>query len=399
MTEQDSTTEKEHEELSEFSFVPEIECNKISRNGRIQIHVLNFDKLLEHEKFDTPHDKCFQFIFKDTTENNDWTGRDIKIGNVSNNGKFDVIFAIFLHDYTIQFTLRAINHRTREWLSFSSLITAHVPSMLIDTPFNIGDRVLFRPQQSIFGFIGRIEEALADNQYKILYLDRADTQQHEIVGRTRVFRDSTPQQYEIDLFDDTDMKKQMLIQRDDAESISVFESILDAYGFHCFMHCVETVGFRAALIYYESMATFLTKNIFECLFETMPHFELKVKCLVEPHKDGKLTMQNLRQMAMAKYYKSMQDGVEKILPGTIEHAGDGYQCDWCYRSLNRFDFAFQCEANCMERHDLCVHCVYNVIKLGQELESWLTPILCDELDGDCINLIVDYVVGRPVCIH
>merc|ERR1712176_853232 len=115
-------------------------------------------------------------------------------------------------------------------------------------------------------------------------------------------------QYEIDMIDPSEMHKLLLIKRNDQQSIDVFNTLYDIYGKQALMHCVEIFGFEESLMYWESMGMFVTKNIFDFLYDA--EFEYKVNCLLEPHNDGRLVMVNLRQSDIRTYYQGSTDGVD-----------------------------------------------------------------------------------------
>eukprot|EP01084_Bolivina_argentea_P105827 189519_1 len=143
------------------------------------------------------------------------------------------------------------------------------------------------------------------------------------------------------------------------------------------------------------MGIFVAKNIFDFLYAKQFHY--KVNCLMNPHNDGRLCMVNLRQSDIRTYYKGVIDGADMGIAVFDEDSID-YSCDWCRSGLRGWHFVYQCSVTYCDRHDFCLNCVYTVIKLGTELQEWLQTILDNELNIDCVNLIVDYVIGRVICV-
>ena len=76
-----------------------------------------------------------------------------------------------------------------------------------------------------------------------------------------------------------------------------------------------------------------------------------------------------------------------------------YSCDWCRAGLRGWHFLYQCSCeNYCDRHDLCLHCVYFVIKLGNELKEWLETLLDDQVNDDCVDIINVDPLAQPKVI-
>eukprot|EP01084_Bolivina_argentea_P105826 189518_1 len=297
-------TEKESKKEEPFDFIPTIECPTSANNGVIAIQITNIKEFWKHGRFKHMHEKCIQLIYKkhsdaNTDIDNQWRCRNILLGNINSNGSFHLKLPVHLHHYTIQFSCQAIDVKTQKFMSKSTFHTVNIPSFLADTSYNIGDVISFRDENTFYVQNGKIKKTLPDNKFKLGYVEYNENmgepqQKHAwiekecIIDKSRIYREGLDLQYEIDMIDPSEMHKLLLIQRNDEESIDVFDCLYDFYTSQTLTHCVEMFGFGESLIYWESMGIFVAKNIFDFLYAKQFHY--KVNCLMNPHNDGRLCM-------------------------------------------------------------------------------------------------------------
>eukprot|EP01083_Nonionella_stella_P136689 416057_1 len=397
----------------EYNFIPEIECHESAVNGIVSIQVTNISNLWKNGPFQNMHAECFQFIYKRHCESNTeiedvWRCRDILLGNVSVHGIMHIKFPVHLHQYVIQFALQAMNVNTQQYMTKSRFHSINIPSFLVDDVYQEGDVISFRDDNTFYVKKGQIVQSLPGNKFKLVYMEYVDTmgeagdsqQKHAwtekecIIDKSRIYREGLELQYEIDMIDPSEMHKLLLIRKNDEKIVDVFNTMCDVFGEPSLQFCVEQYGLEESLMYCESMSIFVAKNIFDFLYTA--DFEYKVNCLVDPHNDGRLKMVNLRQSDIRTYYQGRLDGKDMGL-AVFDDDDIDYQCDFCRTGLRGWHYVYHCSVDYVDRHDLCLNCVYTIIKLGTELEKWLLIILEDELNLDCVNTIVDYVIGRAFC--
>ena len=70
-------------------------------------------------------------------------------------------------------------------------------------------------------------------------------------------------------------------------------------------------------------------------------------------------------------------------------------CDLCLTGPGEFDFMYHCEVeDTICDHDLCVSCVYDIVKKYEQLTALLLDLLGDDLTTDCIQTVAVLVVGN-----
>ena len=65
--------------------------------------------------------------------------------------------------------------------------------------------------------------------------------------------------------------------------------------------------------------------------------------------------------------------------------------------MNEFEYIDHCSAKMQDRHDVCLNCIYAMIKQSEEFLAFLLKILRDDnydFNDHCIEVIVSFVVGE-----
>eukprot|EP01084_Bolivina_argentea_P279657 478114_1 len=127
--------------------------------------------------------------------------------------------------------------------------------------------------------------------------------------------------------------------------------------------------------YMETLSNFLVKNICDFMFEI--EYEYNIDCMMGK-SHGKLKYENVQ-----KYYLGQNEWINA-------------NCDCCGYSLNEWNYAYFCNGinEICIRHQICIDCISTVIDIWENLEPLLFELLKNQLNNDCIEAIVDYVVGR-----
>eukprot|EP01084_Bolivina_argentea_P141160 248084_1 len=301
------------EKEEEFEYIPEIKCSSTATNGLLSVYITNLDKLIANGAFNHPLDRIFQLVYRNSWyKQNEFSTAKIVIANMNNSDNFQIKLPIRLFEYQFEFAVRAINVNTNKWLQLCPFKTINIPSMLCDTAFTVGDKVLFRVENSINGQRGIIKELLPNNKYKIGYFqydeskglrddDTAWIEVIYIVDKCRVFRLGVNQTQQIDLTNIEDIENQMLLKTNNENNIGVFRSLMHVYKSECFDYCIQMYDFKYCIIYYRPMAQFISKNIYDFLFIEQDCFEYKVNCLINPYTDGKLVLNHLREYTIRRF--------------------------------------------------------------------------------------------------
>ena len=165
------------------------------------------------------------------------------------------------------------------------------------------------------------------------------------------------------------MIRNLLIRREDKESVSMFDAIRSELEMETQIYCYDHYDKTEMMDHWESMALFVTVHVFGYLFP--PQFEYKVDCLGDG-QHGILTVDNLRVKDMRNDYEMLiaaklrgEKGVE-IGVDSFDSEYIRYGCDYCKDLMTEWDYVYSCHAqNWDEGHDPCMLCVHTVVKLSR----------------------------------
>ena len=411
------SVESNNDDDIEFNFIPSIEVNDVV-NGIIELQVTNILNLWENNQFGSMEDVCFKIVFRinnvnqndddDMHDNNIWKEKQILVGSVGDNGKMYLKTNVYLYQYEFEFYLKTMNVKTKKWMNKNSdIIKICIPSFLVDNDFKIGQEISYRAIDTFHTNYGKIVEILKDNFYKIKYFKYDDKKKGprayassyiettSNIHISRLYHQSTNEQFEIDLTSKKNLNKNLLAQTNDKHKLLIFNSIFNSLKPYSQNESCNIYGFEKAIINWKSMNTFITRNIFKYLYKSS--FEYHVSCLIEGDKHNNLNMINLRQSDIRTKMYLMKNKIGNIIYKISMFNNTNYSCDWCRGSINEWDFVFQCiNSKYIDRHDFCINCVNTIITLNKQLKNLLNKLLSKQLIIDCIQLIVHFVIGKVI---
>ena len=383
-------------------------------------------------QFSSMHDICFEFVYRRIKTNPHdknpyiddlWRSRNILVGSCSYDGNLYLKVAVYLIDYDIQFFIHCKNNKTDQFMTPSVLQTVNIPSFLLNNNYQINDIVSFRNDHTFYTTEGKIVEILDDNKFKISFFqfninfdpskDEMEENENEnerdplpkvkwiesseIVDISRIYHKGSNIQYEIDLIDPDSMFTNLLIKRNDIGSKRIFNALVHFYNRESFIYCYEHYGNEKLLYHFEAMSIFVSKNVFDFLFE--PEFHYKVDCLLNGDHHHMLKFKNLRQADIRTKFELQQQRIGKVEVDVDEFNELSYQCDCCRTGIRDWNFVYQCSVSPLDRHDVCLNCVNTVIQLNKELRRYLDEILNDDLNDDVIQVLVSFVIGNVILHH
>ena len=150
-----------------------------------------------------------------------------------------------------------------------------------------------------------------------------------------------------------------------------------------------------------SIARLISKNVMEYLYE-MSEFEWKIDSCILDHTHGALKFDNSLRSYFIK--RNIEKGAvhrEKKRNHNMNMDSRYQICDVCSIRMDQFEYIYHCSAKMEDRHDICLDCIYSMIKQSEELSGLLINILRDDnydVNDDCIEMIVSFVVGKCVKI-
>eukprot|EP01084_Bolivina_argentea_P306341 529362_1 len=404
-----------------YDFMPEITIEPVT-TGVIYLQITNCESMWEKNRYSSMHDVCFQFVYRkiktniyDTNNDIDelWKRRSILVGNTAYDGKLYIKVPIYLINYNIEFFIHCRNNKTNKFMTPSTKQTVNIPSFLVNNNYKLNDIIHFRDEQTFYTSQGKIVDILDDNKFKIFYYkyneinSDDDTQaieptkeswipMHEVIHSSRIYHKGTDLQYEIDLIDSDKMETNLLIKRNDIESKNIFNVLINIYDEYSFNWCIEQYGDENGLCHWEAVSLFITKNIFDFLFAA--DFNYKINCLLDGDSHSVLRLNNLRQSDIRTKLELQKNKSGNVEVDMDEFDELSYRCDCCRTGLRDWHFVYQCSTKPLDRHDFCLDCVNTVVSLNHELKSYLDEILDENVNNDCIQVIVSYVIGKVVCL-
>eukprot|EP01083_Nonionella_stella_P013887 39079_1 len=370
-------------------------------NGNLNIKIKSFKKLKLNKLVGN---QSTQIIYR-MHENDEWSYKSLDGATFIPNGSFHLSVPILLNDYNIHFYIQ-IEDKT------STQVSVNVPSFLIRTNFSPGEKVIFKEEiDSLFTNPGVVEKIVdAYEGYYQVYNYHYDpskgpkespsawdkvtkTVHHsKIWGNTRKIRKT------VDLNDNRLTYKHILMNNDAPHAMDIFHSIYQGLDAQIKRLCVEIYGTLKGIAYVRGSNEFLTKNIFDMLFDDEDvRFVYKVGCFVDGN-DGWLQFVNVAKwdIDMIQEILKGNDGINFLAEATQIHSML-YSCDWCSAEIKTTGYFYVCDHECFaDKHYYCLKCVSTVIKLNGELKILLMDLLHQQLVDDCVQTIVDFVVGSVV---
>ena len=96
------------------------------------------------------------------------------------------------------------------------------------------------------------------------------------------------------------------------------------------------------------------------------------------------------------YRKSLKLGYKEVDISLLDMV---CSCDICRLDMIIFDNSWHCNSHPKFTHDICNHCIYDVIKKNEQLNELLTVLLDTyELNKQLIQEIVAFTVGKAIKI-
>ena len=422
---------------------PRIKVTK-AINGIFKVKLLNEflrDKSLSVE---------FQFDYKLLSDNHklqQWKSSNFTSALIGGGGLFYVRMPLYLKGYFIKCRLRArlimdkqlkmdrfvhiiesdvkddtISSSDTKWFDYSKEYKVNIPSSMIGTEFDVGDIVSYRPEDDYVVSCNSAEilEKLPNGYVKLKeiksntmlpfagMIPQFKVRDGEFVlHQSRMFYpDNILSRNLLDFTNlDFDVDQTLLLKlngenTETKEKMNVYEELLEIYTkygkYWKLMSWKEKkrVDLYTLDIKSVSIGRFVAVNIMNYLYECN-EFEWKINSCILDHNHGALKCNE----CVRAYNIRMSDREIKRGKGV----STTYQiCDICSVIVDQFEFSYHCDTKLEDRHDICLNCIYSMIKQSHQLNGLLTDILMDNshdnVNIDCIQLIVTFVVGKFVKI-
>lgn len=310
-----------------------------------------------------------------------------------------------------------------KWFDYSKEYKVSIPSSMIGTEFEVGDIVKYRPEDDyvVSYNSAQLMEKLENGYVKIKEIKSADIPGLKINPDPFILhqsRISLPDNIKSrNLLDFTnlnyDIDKTLLLKlkddihdKDDTDDhrMKVYKELVSIYRDYGNFWKLLTWETKKRLDFYVfdikpiSIGRFIALNVMNYLFECN-EYEWKFNSCILDHKHGPLTCNECLRSYFIKRNIEDKGCADKERERDSSTMDGRYQiCDVCSITVDQFEYIYHCSTKMEDRHDICLNCMYSMIKQSNELNNLLIDILMDNVNNDCIDVIVSFVVGKVVKI-
>ena len=433
---------------------PRIKVTK-AINGIFKVKLLN--EFLRNKKLDIEFQFDYKLLSDDKTnsQKQEWKSSNFTSSLIQGNGLFCVRMPLNLKGYFIKCRLRArliddpreINRfdhvlennndddeTESKWFDFSKEYKVSIPSSMIGTEFDVGDIVRYRPEDDyvVSYNSAQILEKLPNGYVKLKEIKSANIQYLKvredefILHQSRVsLPDNILSRNTLDFTNlDLNIDKTLLLKIGDEniendEKMKVYNELFNVYTNYGKLWKLlqwkqkKRLDFFTFDIKSASIGRFIALEVMNYLYECN-EFEWKINSCILDDTHGALKCNECLRAYFIK--RNIEEGAIKTEKKRGSDMDGRYQiCDVCSVTVDQFEYIYHCSAKMEDRHDICLNCIYSMIKQNNQLNGLLIDILTgngdenrDEDDGkyhygynvnkDCIDVIVSFVVGKVVKI-
>ena len=376
-----------------FSFTPNAAV-KTARNGIIHLEIMNANIVNEAQSIYSDwslYEFELRYRYKNVGKDNDiWETVVFSADSINQHAMFYIKTKLHLNDYQIDFKLRAKHQNIDTYFPYSSIVTVNIHSSLIDNTFDIGECVSFCEENAMYVEQGYVDE-IFDDSY--LQIKRKNNDGNIIKVHTdRVYAEPIYLGFIIDLTDPSNIDQNVLLRngRNDNETLHLFQSLNES--FKSYKH--DDVDISEQSEYF--MARFVSKNVMDFLF--VPYYkEPMIGCLVKD-ADGWMRISPYIHHSLERHQRGIENESEDVMQCAVQELWS--YCDICSVEINRYDWiATCCIHDMIDSHVVCLSCVNNKIEQSEQLKALLNQLLRQCLYDDCIETLVEFVVGKVVAFE
>ena len=140
--------------------------------------------------------------------------------------------------------------------------------------------------------------------------------------------------------------------------------------------------------HFKHMSSLVAMNVFGYLYA--PQYSHRIQCVFG---DSYLFVEEQWKYHIWRTIMEIRNGTE-MHEIQSSRSGFGYTCDICRVELSWYEMMYHCE--CCHQHDFCVSCIHSIMDQHDEMKRFISGILKNEIDDDCIQEIVAYCVGKVI---
>lgn len=421
-------------------------------NGMMPIHIQNMElfcdenTILKYEFI-----LSYKFIFKHRDDkysknngnyaNNKWKQTNFTINNIDCNNKFVIKVPLFLLSYSLQFNLSLkvfklstgygdnnddseddmmdiiISDNEWELMTNSQSINyiSDIPSILIESEYNIGDHVQYVKDGLGFARSGIILNIDKSTNIHKIKTDASYCNDIVQVHKTKLLRFPTQSIFVVDITDRIKAECDLILvtkkpdpseletdeEKDEHYNVKIYQSLCEylfefywseMYEIYDYIDkdSLDNVGYMKVL------GNMVATNIYKFLFD-INYNSHRIQCVYGNgsansylYYDQQWKYHILRQFLEHKNATSIMQPLQEARNRL------GYTCDICRIELNWYEFVYHC--NCdhsIFTHDYCITCIHAIMNMYIEMKKYISSCI-QNLNDDCIEEIVTFCVGKVV---
>eukprot|EP01083_Nonionella_stella_P172508 592223_1 len=281
-----------------------------------------------------------------------------------------------------------------KWLPWSNTVAINVPSSMKDMSFEIGEWIRFlKPSTGVMSH-GTIRDKVIENEeecsYKILHYRNGKTYDVKHKKSDQNMKHLSAHCY-IDVTNIKEMEEALLIgdrMNVDTQFVTdVYHTLNDVFYREYVMQYMKPKG-NGNDVHLESMSKCVALNVMNMLWIKDKGYKMKCLLFGDDHSDDRIELMSQREYAIGSAMRWRN-----------KHYYYVYYCDVCLCVQGDYYWMYRCRKSKDTKyngHDLCLKCVYHVIKQNKQLIELLNCLLMDHLTTDCIQTIVFYTAGHVV---
>eukprot|EP01084_Bolivina_argentea_P199848 341860_1 len=383
-----------------FTFTPLVKLKK-TRNGVVALQITNLLQIMNaSNKYNDWNEWHFQFCYKfihhnqqEETKTNEWKCITFTPDKVTQKGMFYIKIKLYLYDYQIHCKLRAKHTTFDYYFPYSSVIKVNILSSLIESTFNVGEYINFLDENSMYTKEGFVEKILPENQMQIKC--KNNDRKLITIHNNRVYAAPIYLGFVIDLTDGINVDKNMLLRNkinDDNDIVSVFITMNDIYKEYALELCIEHQSEPLRECDAVFIGRFISKHVIDFLYK--PYYkEPKIGCLVQD-SDGWISIKPYVHHCLNRHRQGIENNTSDVMAANLQDLWS--YCDICSIEISRYDWITSCNVEIHNSHVMCLYCVNNKIEQTEQLFELLNQLLKQYMYNDCIQQLVEFVVGRVV---
>eukprot|EP01084_Bolivina_argentea_P110766 197715_1 len=366
-------------------------------NGVMPIEITNIDEFndIYYDNGQRLYKLNFSYMFK--LQNNHqyyannytWKSTGFILCSLNRMNQFAIKLPLFLLSYSLEFNL-SIN--ANDIVLTSENYAANIPSILLESTYQINDHVQFHAPNSGWSRFGTIMKLLPDNMitiktdphYRLLNFEAVICDVHS----SQVFRPPVRSQHLINITNRNRAEMELILGTNDETKFAFYVALKNTL-FNTYVDEMNTI--EKSFHQFEYMCIFVATNIYRFVY--CVDYNYRIDCMLD---SGHLFHDNAwLDNVKRNFGLQMKDKHSyNVRECDLSRSVMGYSCDICRIEINWYDFVFSCRGD--DDHAFCMSCIHSILMQYNEIKPFIYELLKDILDDNCVEVIVAFCVGKIV---